>query len=41
MLYRTNKNLNCVLDLLTKVLPKAASGLASKPWQAGLGMRQV
>jgi hypothetical protein len=27
-LYRTNKNLNCVLDLLIKVLPKAVSGLA-------------
>ena len=28
-------------DLLTKVLPKAASGLASKPWQKGLGTRQT
>ena len=36
----TNKNPNRVPDLLTKVLPKAASGLASKPWQEGLGTRQ-
>ena len=37
----TNKNPNRILDLLTKVLPKAASGLAIKPWQEGLGTRQL
>ena len=37
----TNKNPNRVPDLLTKVLPKAVSALASKPWQEGLGTRQI
>jgi len=37
----TNKNLNRVLDLLTKVLPKALASWQGKPWQEGLGTRQA
>ena len=38
--YRTNKNPNRILDLLTKVLLKALASWQGQPWQEGLGTRQ-